>query len=55
MREITAQRIKELRELTGASMVDCKNALIESGGDFESAKSKLKGEGGDSPEPESVE
>jgi len=27
---ITAQMIKELRALTGASMMDCKNALLES-------------------------
>jgi len=55
MKEISAQRVKELRELTGATMVDCKNALIDFGGDFEAAKNKLKGESGDSPDQEPVE
>ena len=43
LNEISAQRIKELRERTGAAMVDCKNALIEANGDFELAEKKLKG------------
>ena len=34
---ITAQQVKELREKTGAGMMDCKNALSESGGDMEQA------------------
>ncbi len=34
---ITAQQVKELRERTGAGMMDCKNALIETDGDIEKA------------------
>jgi len=34
---ITAQDVKELRDATGAGMMDCKKALGESGGDFEKA------------------
>ncbi len=33
MAEITASMVKELRERTGAGMMDCKNALVEAGGD----------------------
>ncbi len=32
---ITASQVKELREKTGAGMMDCKKALVESGGDEE--------------------
>jgi len=35
--QITAQRVKELRERTGAGMMDCKKALQETGGDMEAA------------------
>lgn len=35
--EITASMIKELRELTGAGMLDCRKALTESGGDMPKA------------------
>src|SRR3989304_10138488 len=35
--EITAARVKELREKTGAGMMDCKNALTEAKGDMEQA------------------
>ncbi|HZK29079.1 MAG TPA: translation elongation factor Ts [Clostridia bacterium] len=35
--QITAQMVKELRELTGAGMMDCKKALEASKGDVESA------------------
>jgi elongation factor Ts len=35
--EITAGLVKELRERTGAGMMDCKKALQESGGDVEAA------------------
>ena len=31
---ITANQVKELREKTGAGMMDCKKALTECGGDF---------------------
>lgn len=34
---ITAELVKELRERTGAGMMDCKKALIEAGGDIEKA------------------
>jgi len=33
MAEITAAAVKQLREKTGAGMMECKNALVESGGD----------------------
>jgi elongation factor Ts len=32
MAEITAQQVKELREKTGAGMMDCKRALTENAG-----------------------
>src|SRR5215470_16531529 len=35
--EITAQQVKELREKTGAGMMDCKNALVQAKGDAEQA------------------
>ncbi|MBV7434094.1 translation elongation factor Ts [Cardiobacteriaceae bacterium TAE3-ERU3] len=34
---ITAQQVKELRERTGAGMMECKKALTETGGDIEAA------------------
>lgn len=34
---ITPQQVKELREKTGAGIMDCKNALTEAGGDIEKA------------------
>ena len=37
MAEITAALVKELRERTGAGMMDCKKALTEAGGDMEKA------------------
>ncbi|HLI48632.1 MAG TPA: translation elongation factor Ts [Chthonomonas sp.] len=37
MPEITAAMVKELRERTGAAMMLCKEALVETGGDFEEA------------------
>jgi elongation factor Ts len=37
MAEISAQTVKELRERTGAGMMDCKKALEEAGGDLEKA------------------
>jgi elongation factor Ts len=37
MAEITAALVKELREKTGAGMMDCKKALNETGGDLEAA------------------
>jgi len=43
--EITAQMVKELRERTGAGMMDCKNALNESKGNMETAVDTLRKKG----------
>lgn len=43
--EITASQVKELREKTGAGMMDCKKALTETGGDFEKAVEFLRKKG----------
>ena len=43
--EITAQMVKELRERTGAPMMDCKGALAETGGDAEKAIEVLRKKG----------
>ncbi len=45
MANITAQMVKELREKTGAGMMDCKAALNETGGDMESAIDWLRKKG----------
>lgn len=45
MSQISAQDVKKLREMTGAGMMDCKNALAESGGDFEQAIEYLRKKG----------
>ncbi len=42
MAEITASMVKELREQTGAGMMDCKAALNETGGDLEAAVVHLR-------------
>ena len=42
---ITAQMVKELREKTGAGMMDCKKALVETNGDFEAAIDFLREKG----------
>ena len=42
---ITAQMVKELRELTGAGMMDCKNVLVEADGDMEKAVELLREKG----------
>ena len=42
---ITAADVKQLRETTGAGMMDCKKALTESGGDFEKAIEILRKKG----------
>jgi elongation factor Ts len=39
---ITAAQVKELRDRTGAGMMDCKNALAETGGDIEKAVELLR-------------
>jgi elongation factor Ts len=43
--EIPAALVKELRDLTGAGMMDCKRALVESGGDLEAARQALREQG----------
>ena len=43
--EITASLVKELREKTGAGMMDCKKALAEVGGDMEAAVEFLRKKG----------
>lgn len=45
MAEITASMVKELREKTGAGMMDCKSALNETGGDMEAAIDWLRTKG----------
>lgn len=45
MAEITASQVKELREKTGAGMLDCKKALVESGADIEAAVDWLRKKG----------
>jgi len=42
---ISAQDVKKLRDMTGASMMQCKKALEESGGDFEEAKKIMQKSG----------
>lgn len=42
---ISAQDVKKLRDMTGAGMMDCKKALMESGGDFEKAAEFLRKKG----------
>jgi elongation factor Ts len=43
--EISANAVKELREKTGAGMMDCKKALAEAGGDFAKAEEVLRKKG----------
>jgi len=45
MTAIGASQVKELREQTGAGMMDCKRALQECSGDFEKAKEWLRKKG----------
>jgi len=45
MAEITAALVKDLREKTGAGMMDCKRALSENGGDLETAIDWLRKKG----------
>ena len=45
MAEITAAAVKQLREKTGAGMMECKNALIEAGGNEEKAVDILRERG----------
>jgi len=43
--EITPKMVKELREMTGAGMMDCKKALTESGGEIDAAVKILREKG----------
>jgi elongation factor Ts len=45
MADVSAQMVKELREKTGAGMMDCKKALAENGGDFAKAEDWLRKKG----------
>src|SRR6059058_5885604 len=45
MAAITASLVKDLREKTGAGMMDCKNALTEVAGDIEAAVDWLRKKG----------
>ena len=42
---VTAQMVKELREMTGSGMMDCKKALVEADGDMDQAIEILKEKG----------
>src|SRR3954466_14376644 len=42
MAEISAGLVKELRELTGLGMMECKKALAEAGGDIKKAEELLR-------------
>ena len=42
---ITAAQVKELREATGAGMMDCKKALVETNGDMDAAVEVLRKKG----------
>ncbi len=45
MANVTAAMVKELRERTGAGIMDCKNALIETDGNIEAAIEKMRKSG----------
>ena len=45
MAQISAAQVKELRERTGAGMMDCKSALTEANGDFDEAVKVLRKKG----------
>jgi elongation factor Ts len=45
--EITSAQLKELRDLTGISVMQCKRALEEAGGDMDKAKIILQKKGGE--------
>ena len=46
---ITADQVKQLRELTGAGMMECKKALAVTGGDLEKAVDALRTSGASRP------
>ena len=43
--QITSEMVRDLREKTGAGMMDCKKALAESGGNMEQAIDVLRRKG----------
>ena len=43
--DISAEMVRKLREETGAGMMECKSALVESGGDLEKARDVLRKKG----------
>ena len=45
MTEVTALMVRDLRDKTGAGMMDCKKALVENGGDIEAAIDWLRKKG----------
>jgi len=45
MVDISADSVRRLRDTTGGKMMDCKNALVEAGGDFEKAVEGLRKKG----------
>lgn len=45
--DITTEQLKELRDATGISVMQCKKALVEAGGDMEKAKVILSRKGGE--------
>ncbi|MEN8123849.1 MAG: translation elongation factor Ts [Bacteroidota bacterium] len=45
MAKITAAEVNKLRKMTGAGMMDCKNALVEADGDFDKAIDVLRKKG----------
>ena len=45
MADISAQLVKQLREMTDAGMMDCKKALVETNGDLEKAVEYLREKG----------
>ena len=45
MNKITASEVNKLRKHTGAGMMDCKNALVDSNGDFDLAPEILRKRG----------
>ncbi|XSG85224.1 MAG: translation elongation factor Ts [Methylohalobius sp. ZOD2] len=45
MTKITAALVKELRERTGSGMMECKKALVETGGDIEAAIEQMRKSG----------
>lgn len=42
---VSAQEVNKLRQMTGAGMMDCRNALVEAGGDYEKAIEILRKKG----------